>query len=132
MLLEVAERCDLVLYDLKSMDPEVHRRLTGVPLEPILDNLRALAELHPRIWIRLPLVAGLTDGRQGLERVAELVAELPSIEKVSLLPYHRLGTGKLGRLGGREGRHVETPSKSHLEALAGLMKGSGRPVEIGG
>jgi pyruvate formate lyase activating enzyme len=132
VLLEVAELCDLVLYDLKSMDAAEHRRLTGVPLEPILDNLRALADLHPRIWVRVPLVAGLTDDRRGLERVAELVGELPSVEKISLMPYHRIGTGKLGRLGGDGGQRMEAPTEGRIEELAGLLHGSGRPVEIGG
>jgi pyruvate formate lyase activating enzyme len=132
VLLEVAELCDLVLYDLKGMDPAAHRRMTGVTLEPILDNLRALAEVHPRIWIRVPLVAGLTDDRAGIESLAGLVAELPSVEKISLLPYHRIGTGKLGRLGGNGGERAEAPTDSSLEELAGVIRASGRPVEIGG
>jgi pyruvate formate lyase activating enzyme len=132
VLLEVAELCDLVLYDLKTMDATEHQRLTGVPLEPILDNLRALAAVHPRIWIRVPLVTGLTDDRQGLESVTRLVAELPSVEKVSLLPYHRIGTGKMGRFGGNGGHRLEAPPEGRVEELAGLLRGSGRPVEIGG
>jgi pyruvate formate lyase activating enzyme len=132
VLLEVAERCDLVLYDIKSMDPAAHQQMTGVPLEPILDNLRALAEQHPRIWLRVPLIAGVTDNRSGIEKVAGLAAELPSVEKVSLLPYHGIGTGKLGRLGGDDAERLEAPKDGRLEELAGLMRTGGRPVEIGG
>ncbi len=133
VLLDAAARVDLVLYDVKTMDPEEHRRLTGAPLEPILDNLRALAASHPAIWLRVPVVPDVTDEPRSLEAVARLASELSAVERVSLLPYHRLGTAKLERLGGRPGGlDVRTPDPARLEAAERTFRDAGVTVTIGG
>ena len=71
-LLAAAELSDVVLFDLKHSEPRRHFEATGLPLEPILDNLRALCSLHGHVWLRLPIVPGFNDGHDDVERAAEL------------------------------------------------------------
>ena len=59
----VAHQCDLILFDLKLMDPEAHLRWTGQDNERILQNLRVLSEMETPFIIRIPLVPGVTDTR---------------------------------------------------------------------
>ena len=79
------------------VDPDRHRELTGAPLEPILANLRAIAGVGVPVWLRVPVMPGLTDGEDNLRAVARLAAEHPSVRRVSLLPYHGTGARKLAR-----------------------------------
>jgi len=93
VLRRVARETDLFLYDLKVMDPVVHRRVTGVPLQPILDNLALLLSLGARVRIRIPLIPGVTSD-ESIDRTAELLRSLPPVEGVSLLPFHRSARDK--------------------------------------
>lgn len=129
----VAERADLLLWDLKHLDPRRHEELTGAPLAPILDNLAAAASHGVPVWLRLPIVPGHTDDEGSVRAAVHLVASLPAVRQVSLLPYHRTGTGKLGRLG-RPTSHPEVaaPSPERMAALAALFDPSGVTVTIGG
>ncbi len=88
---------DLFLYDVKA-DSERHQSLVGAPLAPIVDNLRHLAALGARIRLRLPLVPGVNDTRDHFLNVAALAGELPTVEAVDILPYHRLGVHKQSAL----------------------------------
>jgi pyruvate formate lyase activating enzyme len=98
-LLAVAPLVDLFLYDLKLVDAERHRAVTGVGSEQILANLRRLVERAPgRVIVRLPLVPGLTDGAADLEAAAARLREL-GLDRVHLQPYHPLGNDKYGDLG---------------------------------
>jgi pyruvate formate lyase activating enzyme len=88
VLLRIARHTDLFLYDLKCMDPALHRTVTGVPLEPILDNLVRLSQAGSRVEVRIPLVPGVTTDAS-VERSAEFLEPLAGIEGVRLLPFHR-------------------------------------------
>lgn len=89
---------DLFLYDVKETDPERHAACTGVPLAPILENLRRLAEAGCRIVLRLPLAPGFNDRPDHFRAVAALARERGIVE-ADLLPYHRLGESKPAALG---------------------------------
>jgi glycyl-radical enzyme activating protein/glucokinase-like ROK family protein len=91
---------DMVLFDLKHMDPEVHRRWTGVDNEVILSNLRHLAEVKAPVTVRVPLIPGFNADSESLSAIAHFVASQPGLEKhMSLLPYHALGKAKYASLG---------------------------------
>jgi pyruvate formate lyase activating enzyme len=90
---------DLVLLDLKSWDPALHRRLTGVEQAPILRFARRLAALGRPAWVRFVLVPGLTDAEENVAGLADFVAELPNVERVEILPFHQLGRHKWAELG---------------------------------
>jgi len=90
----LAERADLVYFDLKLADPQEHKRWTGADNAPILRNLRLLSELGTPFVVRVPLVPGVTDTPHNLEGIARLVQGLPGLEEVHLLPYNRLAGAK--------------------------------------
>lgn len=91
---------DLVLFDLKHLDPETHRRATGVDNEVILANLRRLAEVGAPVRVRIPLIPGVNADVESIGALARFVAGLEGLPKqISLLPYHTLGMGKYASLG---------------------------------
>ena len=132
-VLAVAERADLLLWDVKTLDPERHLALTGAPLAPILANLAAAARSGTAIWLRVPVVPGFTDGEAGLAAIARLAAATPNVRRLSLLPYHRTAAGKRARLG-REDPLAGTaePPRRRMEELAALLAPSGIATTIGG
>lgn len=97
----VARETDLFLYDVKHVDAAMHKELTGVSNERILENLRRLSDGGHRLWIRYPLVPGRNDGEAEIIALGRLVACLDSVATVHLLPFHWGGERKLERLGGK-------------------------------
>lgn len=89
----------LVILDLKEIDPEKHRRLTGKSNENILAMARHIADLGVPLWIRHVLVPGLTDDEEGLRQTGAFIASLPTVQRVEVLPYHTLGLFKWQKLG---------------------------------
>jgi pyruvate formate lyase activating enzyme len=91
---------DLVLLDIKSGDPATYRTVTRTGrLAPTLRFARRIAERGMPMWIRFVLVPGLTDEPANVGAVARFAAELPTVERVEVLPFHRLGTSKYAALG---------------------------------
>lgn len=91
---------DLVLLDVKSWDPATHRRVTRTgEIAPTLRFARRLAERGTPIWIRFVLVPGLTDAPDNVAGVARFAASLATVERVDVLPFHRLGAYKYTQLG---------------------------------
>ena len=131
-LMRVAERTDLFLYDLKAMDPELHQRVTGVPLQPILDNLVRLTGAGARVRVRVPLVPGVTSD-DGIERTAAFLSGLPAIEGVDLLPFHRSAREKHRKFGMPWLQESEDDiSAARAEGWAARMACRGLRVKIGG
>jgi pyruvate formate lyase activating enzyme len=131
-LLAAAALADLVLYDLKMMSDAGHVRFTGVSNTRILDNLVALGERHHRIWVRVPVIPGVNDSGEELERMARFAAGVPGVRRLCLLPYHELGSQKSRRLG-RPYRMDGTavPGPERLEAMAKLFREAGLEVTTG-
>jgi pyruvate formate lyase activating enzyme len=90
---------DLFLYDIKETDEGRHASHTGVPNDVILENLRRLSAAGAPVRLRLPLIPGLNDRDDHLDRLADIISGLRSLEGVEVLPYHRLGEGKRAQLG---------------------------------
>ena len=93
----VVEHVDLVLYDIKQLDPESHRAWTGVDNSVILKNAMRVSD-RVRTWFRVPVIPGFNDSVSLLSEIYEL-AEKAGVERVSLLPYHRLSVSKYEGLG---------------------------------
>lgn len=93
----ILEHTDLVLLDIKHLDPKRHREITGVDNGLILENARRIAAQGKPMWIRLPLVPGCNDSDEEIGAAADFVLGL-GLSQVDLLPYHKLGTGKYKRL----------------------------------
>ncbi len=132
VLLEVAEVCDLMLFDLKLMDEARHRELLGVPLAPILANLEAVtAAATCAVWLRVPVVPGFTDAQPNLAAIADFAAKLPA-HRISLLPYHTTAAAKYQRLD-REFSlaEVQPPSDDQMHHIAENFEACGLDVHIG-
>lgn len=116
----------LFLFDLKETDPARHEEFTGVPLNPILDNLKALHAHGAKIRLRLPMIPGYNDRQAHLEAVAEIAKTLPGLEGVEIMPFHRLGSSKRERMGlpGSQTDSIESPDTATvngwIETLAAL------------
>ncbi len=89
---------DLMLYDIKLMDPEVHKKHTGKSNQIILGNLQRLLHTDVEILPRIPLVPGFTATRENLSAIARYLKRL-KIEACVLLPYNPSGREKCIRLG---------------------------------
>jgi pyruvate formate lyase activating enzyme len=139
-VLSLAKQTDLVLYDLKTLDEELHEQFTGASNQIILDNLRALGLAHDNIWIRIPIIPGYNDTREQLKAAADFVSEIPGVTQVNLLPYHAMHKHKrLAAVGSGENteetnvcQDAETPSNEHLTELAGIFHAEGLNTKVGG
>ena len=90
---------DLVLLDLKSFDPETYRRVTGVDIQPTVDFAQRLERMGKAMLIRFVLVPGLTDDPANIEALADFVATLKRVERVEVIPFHKMGEFKWQALG---------------------------------
>jgi pyruvate formate lyase activating enzyme len=134
ILLEVAKRTDLFLYDLKLMDSEKHRHWMGVPNEKILENLSILSATGARIFIRIPLIGGVNDDAENMEATAQFVASLSGEKKpVSLLPYHKIAQTKYQKLGRPDDfQLLQEPTKEAQARAVSIFKQHGLVANIGG
>jgi pyruvate formate lyase activating enzyme len=89
---------DLVLLDIKSFDVAMYRKLTGGALAPTLNFATRLNGLGRRVWIRYVLVPGWTDDEDAVEGLAGFLAGLACVERVDILPFHKLGAAKYDAL----------------------------------
>ena len=90
---------DLVLLDIKHIDNDAHKRLTGWENENILDCARYLSDIHKPVWIRHVLVPGINDDDESLHKLRSFIDTLSNVERVEVLPYHALGVYKWEQLG---------------------------------
>ena len=90
---------DLVMLDIKSFDPDIYRRVTGAELQPTLDFARRLEQMGKKMWVRFVLVPGLTDDPANVEGLADFVASLKMVERVEVVPFHKMGEFKWEALG---------------------------------
>lgn len=97
--LALMEVTDLLLVDVKQMNPERHKALTGVRQDNTLDMLRCLDALRKPVWIRHVLVPGQTDFDGDLHALRGFLDTLSNVERVEVLPYHTMGVFKWEKLG---------------------------------
>ena len=117
---------DLVLFDLKLMDPEAHRRYVGVDNAPILRNLARFREMGAEIFIRIPLIPDITDTAENLTATAQFIRDFDPALHIDLLPYHKYGVNKYASLD----RPYELPdavrqSTEKLEACKAIFDSMG-------
>lgn len=90
----VLEMTDLVLLDIKSYIPELYYKVTNVSIEPTLAMAKYLSEIGKPTWIRFVLVPHLTDVSENIEKLADFIVGLTNVEKVEVLPFHKMGEYK--------------------------------------
>jgi pyruvate formate lyase activating enzyme len=132
---EVLRHVNLVLFDFKHMDPEIHVKFTGVSNELILRNAEKIHhEMSIPMWARIALVPGFNDSPENMEATARFIAEkLSSAIPVHLLPCHRLGAAKWERLGREnETAEIEVPGESIMAECRRILESFGLTVISGG
>ena len=133
-LMELASRKNVegILYDMKAIDTDVHKKCTGHGNEVILSNLRALAEndeTRSKIQMRMPLVKGLNDSWDMMERTLDFYRE-NGITKLTLLPYHSLGVSKERNIGGTQ-ETFSPPDDEYVDRIKEFFEKKGdMSVEI--
>ena len=126
---------DLYLMDIKHTNPEKHKAFTGRSNERMLENARKTAlSGMTRLVIRVPVIPGFNDTVEEIQGIARFAATLPGVDKIHLLPYHRLGQDKYSGLGREyllDG--VLPPSAEHMETLKKAVHAvCGLDCQIGG
>ena len=124
---------DLLLFDVKGIDPQEHKRCTGVSNELILRNLRELDAEGKPIIVRMPVIPGCNDDDATLAAEAELLASLRSLIRVDMIPYHDFGKIKFGQRG------VAYPLEGtarlrdeRVQEIKAILESRGLTVQIGG
>ena len=113
---------DLLLVDVKHIDPAAHERLTGKPNANILDMFRYLSEIKKPIWVRQVLVPGYTDDPQMLRRTRAFLDTLTNVERVEVLPYHSMGLYKWEELGIKNQlRDVKPPTEEAVQQARSIL-----------
>jgi len=124
---------DLFLYDLKLMSSSRHTELTGAPNALILENLEHLSRLGQPLVVRVAIIPGINDSQRELCALGEFVGSLRNPPPVDLLPYHRIGVGKYGRLGRLYHLgDVVPPDEERMAEIVRLFERYEFPVTVGG
>lgn len=131
-LKQVANLVDLFLFDLKLIDEGLHKQYTGVGNQKILENLDFLVDGSREVELRFPLIPGITDTKENIEGIKELISEKPGPHKISILPFHDVEK-KYSKLGlDFELAGVEPPDEEDIQVIAAEFEKTGIKVEVGG
>lgn len=124
---------DLVLFDIKHMDSDRHKELTGVNNKLILDNLRKIRnKLDKEVVIRIPLISGINDDKKNILAVKKLALKL-DIKNIHFLPYHSLGVEKYRKLDRKyPGKDFLKPEEDKIKAIIKNLENNKIKVNIGG
>jgi pyruvate formate lyase activating enzyme len=127
---------DLILYDLKCMDSDMHYELTGRGNEEILENLRRLSKANCNVIVRFPLIPGINDNDENITCMGEFVLSLRHggrLPRVDILPYHKMGLDKYLRLGRAYSLpYVTQPKDEMVHSVQERFGKFGLEVGIGG
>jgi len=136
LFLRILPNVNWLFIDLKHMDSERHRALTGKDNALILHNVKeassAFAKNGGALVMRLVIVPGLNDG-ENVKAAAEFAGKLPRVDMVELLPYHSYGSPKYAAL--RRAYQLDAlspPSRDELERYKDIIEGAGVRCQIGG
>jgi pyruvate formate lyase activating enzyme len=123
---------DLIQFDLKHPDPQLHSRFTGADNHVILDNLHRIAVSGVPVVIRIPLIPAHNDSPEVLDGFASMMQSL-HLRSLQLLPYHKMGISKYRWLG-RENvlAGLETHTEKQLNEIVLFFKQRGFAVDLGG
>ena len=126
----IAELADLILYEVKHLDEEPHRRLTGSSNREILDNLRLLARLGAPVRVRFPLLPGVNDDEGHVRRLASFLSSL-ELREMDVVPYRRVNGATYEALGRRYGgAEIQEPGPEAVSATVDLLSACGLAARV--
>lgn len=129
---QVLSEADLVLYDIKGLDPEKHLRDTGVSNELILSNLQKLDKMNIPSIIRMPLIPGHNDSDEMIEKAAEFLSTLKNLIRVDLMNYHTFGVVKYAQIGKEYELDLAPLPAERLDEIIAIFDRYSIKTQIGG
>lgn len=127
---EVLSETDLVLLDIKNFNNERYKEVTGAELTPTLQFLDYTREKDIPVWVRYVLVPTLTDNLADIEAMAEYLKGYPNVERIELLPFHKMGEFKWEERGlDYRLKEVKEPEEKLVAAVRKILEKSGKPVK---
>ena len=122
---------DMVMFDLKTASPALHKELTGVDNGIIAQNLRMAAQSGVELLVRYPMIPGYNDGEAERRGIAELMKSC-GLSRIEIMPYHSFGVTKYNALGRDYGVESESPDEERLNGTVALFKEYGIDCAVGG
>lgn len=130
----ILRHVDVLLFDIKHMDSQLHRERTGVGNETILENAARASRAVPQMVVRYPLIPGFNDDPAAVEAASTfLIQQLPTLRRVDVMPYHSIGASKSRQIGKPYG-YDENASNSQevINRTRSILESHGLEVSIGG
>ena len=127
--IKIIDETDLILLDIKTADADFYKVLTGGRIDPVLELLNYCESIGKPVWVRHVIVPNLTlnDGR--LVRLASFLSGYTCIEKVELLPFHKLGENKWEQTNIKyKLSETHPPAPAEMEHAAGILRNAGIEV----
>jgi pyruvate formate lyase activating enzyme len=128
---QAAPLVDLFLYDLKLVDHAKHLCYTGLSNERILANLQALSTLEANLLVRIPVIPGVNDDSDEIQRIGEFLSALPVRPPVELLAYHNIASAKYSGLDMEYAlSSLQPPSFEQVQMYADRLRSFGLAVKV--
>lgn len=128
---EVLKYTDLVLLDIKSINPSIFKSLTSVEIDPTLKLAQYLQSQNIPMWIRHVVVPGLTDSLDDLSNLAKFLSDFTNIEKIEILPFHKMGEYKWETLGYEyKLKNTSEPTSDFIEKVIKIFKHYNPNIDI--
>ncbi|MBS3769981.1 MAG: glycyl-radical enzyme activating protein [Bacteroidales bacterium] len=131
-LIEVLPNIDLILFDLKLIDNELHKKYTGVPSHLILENLEFLNDTGRNMYIRFPIIPGITNTSTNLEQIKSYLTKLNKVRRIDILPYYDISKGKYKRFNKENKMGEQKLQDGEPERIQEEFESLGFEVKIGG
>lgn len=124
------DAADLILLDIKSIDTVVAKDLTGKGNEDALNLLEYLESKGKPVWIRHVVVPGITENYEAIERLGKYLEKFKVVERVEILPFHKMGEFKWKELGYKyELLETQPPEKESIEKIIEILQKHGLKVQ---
>lgn len=130
-LKEVSLYCDRLLYDIKHMDNQIHKKYTGVENRLILENLKKVRALGKEVIIRIPLIHHVNDSDKNIIETGKLAKET-GIDEIHLLPFHKFGEPKYEGLGRKTWEYDAFVPQETIKRIQEILAAEGFKVCVGG
>ncbi|XER09509.1 4-hydroxyphenylacetate decarboxylase activating enzyme [Sporomusa rhizae] len=121
---DIFELLDCVFVDIKHMDDECHKKMTGVSNRKILENITLISRLHPNTIVRVPLIEEVNAHEKNIKAMCEFIRKETQVKGIELLPYHDFGESKYRAIGA-QGQAFTTPTAAKMAAVKEIIAGYG-------
>ena len=117
---DIIEYLDCVFVDIKHMDDEKHKEMTGVSNHTILENIVQISQMHPNTIVRVPLMEEVNANEQNIKSMCEFLKKNTRVKGVELLPYHDFGESKYSAVGAHS-QIFTTPNDAKMEDIKTII-----------